>query len=240
MIGLQYCFEVDLRAIYIKGFESTDNELFIEGDVHKHLSKVVRIKKGEKLKILNGNGRTYNCTVQKIEKKETLIHLDNYTQHEDDRKFHLKVGLTKKEALEEILRKSVELGVASIQFIETEFSQKIMLKEERVQNILESAYCQSNNPWELRIDKTLLFKDLENFIFENPNSFFMSLKSDTGKLDCNKESILLIGPEGGFSESEEEQLKQWGSKTIHLPTPILRAPTAAVAGLGFLHHAIIS
>lgn len=229
-----------MRAVFIRGFESSDSELSIEGDVHKHLSRVVRVRKGEKLQILNGQGRTYNASIQKVEKKHTVIQIENYTQHEDDRKFHLKVGLTKKEALEEILRKSVELGIASLQFVETEYSQKSMLKNERTQSILESAYCQSNNPWELIIDKTIPFGELEKMISNKLSAFYMSLKKSTESLDCDKDSILLIGPEGGFSEKEEELLDLWGSKSIHLPTPILRAPTAAVAGVGYLHRALIS
>lgn len=228
-----------MRAIFLESLESnTDKSLHIEGDAHKHLSKVVRIKKGEQIKILNGRGMVAIAEVIVIDKKETQLSLLESHQASDQRKFHVIVGLAKKEALEEIMRKSVELGVRSVQFIVTEYSQKNSLKPERVSNILESAYCQSNNPWKLEIHEPIKFSELKEIIERHSSACFMSLRKTNTTLDIKEDALLIVGPEGGFSSTEEDKLQDWGVNTLSLDMPIMRAPTAVVAGIGFLHSVV--
>ncbi len=239
MIGQQSYSEVDVRAVYLENLEiEQTHNISLEGEVHKHLSKVVRVKNSEKIKILNGMGLVAFGHIESVDKKETKIAIESVVKSEDNRKFNLIVGLTKKEALEEIIRKSVELGIQSIQFVETEYSQKSSLKQDRISNILESAYCQSNNPWKLEIGETIKFEELKDIINKHSSAFLMSLKEKSTMPKVNSDSLLLIGPEGGFSTEEEEALISWGCGCLKLETPIMRAPTAAVSGVGFLHCAL--
>jgi 16S rRNA (uracil1498-N3)-methyltransferase len=239
MTGLRFCSEVEVRAVYLEGIQVDEGKkIVLDGDVHKHLAKVVRVKKTEKIKILNGEGVSALAVIESVDKKETCLSIESVSKSPDSRKFHLIVGLTKKEALEEVLRKSVELGVSSLRFVESEYSQKSFLKPDRISNILESAYCQSNNPWKLDNIELIKFAQLEQMIKEHSSAFLMTLVDSNLTHTVTVDSLLLIGPEGGFSAQEEALLTSWGVDALKLEIPIMRAPTAAVCGIGFLHCAL--
>lgn len=239
MTGLRFCSEAEVRAVYLEGIQVNEGEkLVLNGDIHKHLAKVVRVKKAEKIKILNGEGLSALAVIESVDKKETCLLIESVSKSPDSRKFHLIVGLTKKEALEEVLRKSVELGISSLRFVESEYSQNGFLRPDRISNILESAYCQSNNPWKLDNIEVVKFSKLEQIIKEHSSAFVMTLAGSNLTHSVVTDSVLLIGPEGGFSAQEEALLTSWGADGLKLEMPIMRAPTAAICGIGFLHCAL--
>ena len=208
MIGQQFSLEVRVRAIFLDSFEITAGEtISLQGEVHNHLTKVVRIKKGQRIKVLNGMGMIALAEVIAIDKRETELSIYQTDQVLDQRKFHIIVGLTKKEAMEEIIRKAVELGVRSVQFVITEYSQQHLLKKERVNNILESAYCQSNNPWKLDILERIDFSDVREVIDSHSSACFMSLRKTNTALHIQEDSLLIIGPEEVFPLRKKKNYK---------------------------------
>lgn len=227
-----------MRAIFYPFLkENTSNTIFVADESAKHLH-VVRVQLGEKILVLNGSGLKALTRVTGISKNQIELSVDSLTDLTEDSKSNHKISLAignpKKEAFEDILKIAVELGVQNIYPLTSEFSQYDYLPSERVQRILESALIQSNNPI-LPIIHSQVSLDL---FLSNLNSplYFFNCRLDCGKNDnISGEKIILIGPEGGFSVREEANiLAKSNVFAIHLPTPILRAPTAVASSIGYL------
>lgn len=210
-----------------------DDVLVIEGERAHHLN-VVRVKVQEVVKILNGKGKVARGVVKTISKNSisiSILHLD----HELPLHYlSLAIALPKKDAFEDILKMAVELGVEKIYPLKSEFSQYEYIQNERIDRLLESALIQSNNSsFPIISGQQTLEQFLESYV--GKVAFFNSQNSSISHLTQTSELTILIGPEGGFSSKEIDQIRSRPEIIeIHLPTPILRAPTAVAASVGYL------
>jgi 16S rRNA (uracil1498-N3)-methyltransferase len=228
-----------VRAIYYP-FLNEDNlkNIFVSDDSAKHLH-VVRIKQEEEILVLNGNGVRALTKVGAISKNKIELLISSIEDFNDEAKVYHKISLAiatpKKDAFEDILKIAVELGVRNIYPLVSEFSQYDYIPSDRTQRILESALIQSNNPFLPTIHAQI---NLDIFLeqLESPLFFFNSRPNDCGKdKKISDTKTILIGPEGGFSSREEVNiLAKSNVFSVHLPTPILRAPTAVAASIGYL------
>jgi len=222
-----------MRAIF-HPFENISGTIVIADEQAKHL-QVVRIKSGEEVLVLNGNGQKALTTVGTISKNSIELLVSKVETESRKHSIHLAVAVPKKDAFEDILKIAVEMGVKSIQPLTSEFSQYDYVPGERFNRILESALIQSNNAF---MPEIFPQKKLETFLEENKQSlYFFDSRPNANKQSAEtaKEKVVLIGPEGGFSEREAGQiLSRPDVFSIHLPTPIQRAPTAVASSIGYL------
>lgn len=225
-----------MRAIY-HDFQNASSEeiLIISGDAAHHLN-VVRVRAGERIILLNGKGKKLDGTVKAITKSLVEIEVSSVYDAQRSHEISLAVANPKKEAFEDILKMAVELGVKNIYPLSSEFSQYDYVPSDRVQRILESALIQSNNPFFPEIYSQI---SLKNFLesHKEPLAFFNSRPNETDGTYSYKQGqiTILIGPEGGFSPNEVTQILKFSKiQEIHLPTPILRAPTAVASSIGYL------
>lgn len=224
-----------MRAIYYPfDKKGTLQTISVTGDSAKHL-QVVRIKGNEEILVLNGKGGKALTRVGVISKNQIELLVEQFIECDSPHQISLAIGTPKKEAFEDILKMAVELGVLNIYPLTTVFSQYVYHESERIQRILESALVQSNNSF-MPIVHSQIKLDIFLENLKIPLFFFNSRPSECEKVEkINGEKIVLIGPEGGFSSNEEALIY---SKTnvfsIHLPTPILRAPTAVASSIGYL------
>jgi 16S rRNA (uracil1498-N3)-methyltransferase len=228
-----------MRAIYYKYLNSELGSLNLEGDEARHLIKVARIRKDEDVLLLNGEGLVAKAVVTDVSKIEIQLDIKEVETRKRAHNIHLALGLPKRDAFEEILRSSVELGIGKIYFWKSEYSQHDYQQSERYQRILESALIQSNNPFLPELislsSEEQLFEEIETY---SQSFYFCShavgpqvLKSQHYK----EQLLIIIGPEGGFSPREEKLLEDSESTdSIHLATAILRAPTAVATALGYI------
>lgn len=231
-----------MRAVFceLDSAIELETEINISGERAHHL-QVVRVKVNEDLLVLNGRGQRFFSKVVNITKKEVVLKILKIENGSHHHHISLAIALPKKDAFEDILKNSVELGIGQIFPLYSEFSQYDYEPSERVGRILESALVQSNNLFLPKISEQINLLDyLKNF--SSPLIYF-SARPASSELIISSDSNLtmLIGPEAGFSPSEEEQILAYTNiKVIHLPTPILRAPTAVATSLGFLLGALSS
>lgn len=224
-----------MRAIFYPFLKENDlKSIFVTDESAKHLL-VVRIRLEEEVLVLNGNGLKALTKVKGISKNQIELSVDSIEESKATHEISLAISIPKKEAFEDILKMAAELGVRDIYPLISEFSQYHYLPSERVHRILESAVIQSNNPFLPTIhpqtDLNLFLKDLNS-----PLYFFNSRPNIAGKdKKIPGAKTVLIGPEGGFSAREENCiLTKPNAFSIHLPTPILRAPTAVASSIGYL------
>ncbi len=207
----------------------------ISGDRFHHLAHVVRLDINDDLLLLNGLGLCVVTVVKLITKKE--IHLEFVSQEMalQSLKYDVLIGIPKKDALDLCLKEATELGFRKILLVRTHYSQNRVPEKDRMDNLLISALEQSNSPYMPEVISVEL-----NEIDWDQYEHVLLLDSQTNKRQNNDQalsgkSLLVIGPEGGFSESELDYLHALKQVEVQrLPTPILRSPTALAAGAGIL------
>ena len=213
-------------------------EIFnLDDEGYKHL-KATRRKVGDELIIFNGNGLDYSSKILEIKKNCQLeVTSSNENLSESKCHIHLAQCIGKGEKMDLIIQKSVELGVKKITPIISErvvvkINEKNHVKKiDHWKKIVISACEQSNRSVipELSPIETLdnLFQQHDgNGIILDPES-----KTRLGDIDELNNVILLIGPEGGFSDREIRLSQQANFMGVSLGKRILRMETATIASL---------
>ncbi len=234
-----------MRAIFYNKDHFLESEELILDEESTHHLHVTRAKTGEEVLILNGLGQKALSLIQNISKKQVIVKIQKVETAKRQHNLSLVLGLPKKEAFEDIIKISVELGIVNIFPTTTQYSQYTYEPNDRIQRIIQSAMVQSNNSF---LPKIFPQKTLSEFLVTNDKDIFFlnsvpqNLQSSRmSSLKIDQSCFYLIGPEAGFSQLEIDLLRNHEFvREIHLPTPILRAPTAVAAAAGFILNHISS
>ena len=220
----------------------SDTEAVLDPDESRHLAKVLRLKEGDEVEVFDGSGNLFIARVNEASPKAVKLTDLKLVQKEDKRfGIHLAVAPTKNlSRWETFLEKATEIGIDRISPILCDNSERKNLKIERQLRIIKSAAKQS---------RKLLFPDLDEmvpfsaFIEQNKSAakFIAHCYEDADKLPLIKaaqnvqDAIILIGPEGDFSEQEVKQAIAKGIKPVSLSKSRLRTETAAIVATHTLH-----
>ena len=208
-----------------------------------HATRALRMNVGDKLKLFNGDGLDYDCELISIKKNEVIAKVlacDNI-ENESPLDITLLQGISSGDRMDYTIQKAVELGVRAIQPISTERS-VVKLNQERAQkrlehwqNIVTSACEQSGRAF---VPPIFPPASLLNWLAENPQGKATRiLLNPIGALkiaDLTKPNThiqLLIGAEGGLSQSEINAATSQGFQSIILGPRILRTETAALTAI---------
>ena len=214
-----------------------NNENFIleNSDIH-HIKKVMRCKNNDKIEVVY-NQKVYLCNIDDIDSLKLSI----IEEYEEDRESQIKltiaVSLVQEQKFDLILQKLTELGVYSIIPLKTERSivkidnQKEEKKKIRWETICKEASEQSHRITITKIEKIMTMKELINN--KKDLNLICSLNDKTKDLGSYlnndiKEILFVIGPEGGFTNKEEEFLMTNGFDCATLGKRVLRVETAAI------------
>ena len=223
--------------LYADTFSHATGEIILSERNHHYLSRVLRAKPGQIIRLFDGCGRTCEATIKAISKYETTIELLMFSESPDRRlPVTLGVALIKSDRFDWTLQKATELGVSAIQPIITQFTNsppkadRLEKKWSHWQEILVNACEQSESNWLPMLRKPRQLHELElpeQTIVAHP-------ATDSVQLNPDHEALLLIGPEGGFSDAELDVLQKKQVKPMSLGPRILRTETAAIVGLTLL------
>lgn len=235
--------EEAMRSIFLKDIIENDvatNEIIeIDGKNAHHLIRVVRLKIGEKVLILNGHGIKAISEVKTIDRKVVRLSIISSELVERKHNIDLAICMPKKDALEDIIKKSVELGFTNLIPVVSKFSTGKIKDYDRAFRLAESAIIQSNNAFGLNIENEysfdLLVSKLQEYdIIVYCDSRGVSQSIDR-KMSINDRVLVIIGPEGGLDTSEEDLLSNVSNVIgINFPTYILRSPTAVSTATGYI------
>ena len=215
-------------------------------DDRKHMTKVLRLGVGDTINVSDSVQFEYVAEINAIEKEyiEAKILDKQKFAREPELKITLFQGVPKQGKMETIIQKTVELGVYSIVPVFTDrtvvvdhgnFSKKI----ERWQKIADEAVKQCKRGIIPQIQREMTFQEMLNilvkcdlviFPYENEEDYSIkdylrSLKEKPGT------AAVIIGPEGGFSDSEAEALIRLGARSVTLGKTILRTETAGMTAI---------
>lgn len=220
----------------------------ITGDDMHHLVRVVRLKRGEIIRVSVSTGENFLCEVSDITDDSLIASVtEQVPSTELSNKIYLFQGLPKGDKMETIIEKCVELGVYEIIPVEMKNSivklddKKKKSKLTRYQTVAATAAKQSKRSIIPRVADFMSYRDAFKYAksldmlllpYESKNG----MKDTFDVLDSIKEGMsigVFIGPEGGFDSSEIELVKD-DVRIISLGRRILRTETAAICTLSML------
>ncbi|MGN0733137.1 MAG: RsmE family RNA methyltransferase [Emergencia sp.] len=215
------------------------------GDI-KHMIKVMRLREGDRVDVSDSAQWEYETEIDQIAEEEVLLRiLDKQAfAREPEVKVTLFQGVPKAGKMETIIQKCVELGVHAITPV---FMERTVVVEkgnfgkklERWQKVADEAVKQCKRGLIPEIKDQLRFRemvsqlgdfDLVLFPYENESDY--SIKDCLRNLSSKPTAVaIIIGPEGGFADSEAELLDEAGAVRVTLGKTILRTETAGMAAL---------
>lgn len=202
-----------------------------------HCVQVLRYCVGKELVLFNGDGFDYVARITEIEGKRSRVFISQKLtlNNESPLKIHLYQGIARGDKMDFIIQKSVELGVTQITPIFTERcnvkldQKRLSKKQEHWQAVAISACEQSGRGLVPTINPAVQFKNLSHPL--SLSNFYLEPTASQGIEDQKNltEVSLFIGPEGGFSEFDRQQLKSLEIEGLKLGPRILRTETAGLA-----------
>jgi len=240
-----------MQHFYVEPEAVGENSIIITGGDVNHIKNVLRMKQGEELVISDGESREYLCRVAVFGADE--VYCDIIEKRESQCELPIKVvlyqGLPKKDKMELIIQKAVELGVSEIvpvltkrTIVKLEDPKKEEKKRERWQAIIESAAKQCGRGIIPEIKPAISFKQalqeaasLEERLI--PYELAEGMEAAREKIHglAGKKSVgVFIGPEGGFEHSEIDAAVAAGVTPITLGKRILRTETAGICVLSVI------
>jgi 16S rRNA (uracil1498-N3)-methyltransferase len=224
-----------------------DNKLTIEGDDFRHLSKVLRKKRGDPVWITDGERNLYKTEIEIIDRDSIKCRITEklYNINEPEIKVTLYQSLIKNPArFEFAVEKSVELGVYEINPMITEHViSRRSDRTERWQSIALAAMKQSQRCYLPEVKHPVNFTEAVSLpgkddlkIIADERIFPSTVNAD--KLNAiigkNQNISVFIGPEGGFTNEEIETAVNAGFVTANLGLRKYRSETAAIAMLSII------
>lgn len=240
-----------MYRFYVDQDQIGEEFITIKGIDVNHIKNVLRMRTGEKLIICNGQGKDFYCIIDSESKDEIIVSIEEVcnTDTELDGKIYLFQGLPKKDKMELIIQKAVELGVFEIipvmtqrTVVKLEDKKKEDKKVERWQLIATSAAKQSNRGIIPTVSGTMSFKesldyaknmDIKIIPYENADDINKT-KEIIQSIKSGQSVGIFIGPEGGFEEKEIGQALEAGVLPITLGRRILRTETAGLTILSMI------
>ncbi|AVF02789.1 MULTISPECIES: 16S rRNA (uracil(1498)-N(3))-methyltransferase [Devosia] len=238
-----------LPRLFVEPDLAVGTELTLNKDQSLYLAAVLRKSVGEEVVLFNGRDGAWLCRLTSDSKKSVaLATVEQIAPQTPPSDLWYGFAPLKSERLDYVVQKAVEMGAGTIQPVMTQFTQLHRLKPERLAaNAIEAAeQCEVLSVPQIAPavdlntlldgwvaahgDRKLVFADEG----EASSSPIHALEQQRGQ-----RIGLVIGPEGGFSDTEREKLRALPFVVpISLGPRILRADTAAVAGLAVIQAII--
>ena len=211
-------------------------------DEAQHALRVLRLKEGDEMVLMDGCGRFFKAVVSMTSSKHCLYEITEVLPQERpwEGHLHLAIAPTKMmERMEWMVEKSTEIGFDELSFLDCQFSERRVLKIPRLEKIVVSAMKQSHKAWKPVVNEMVSFrrfveeprkgyKFIAHCYEEVQRSFlFDELKECVVENDIT----VLIGPEGDFSIEEVRQAQACGYVSVHLGKSRLRTETAGLSAV---------
>jgi len=203
----------------------------------KHIVRVLRMKIGDPVKVIDGKGNMYEGAIAEPDQKRCLIEVHSVHRDFEKRNYKLHIAISplkNPERFEWFIEKAVETGIDEITPLICKNTEKPGIRTERIRNIIISAMKQSLKAKETILNKPESFPD---FITAKHDGILMiaHCRSDMDRKKISdayhkgENAVILIGPEGDFSRDEIEAAMSNFFTQIHLGTSRLRTETAGIA-----------
>lgn len=224
------------------------NNIEMSIDDSYHITTVMRMKEKDRIELVT-NKQLFLAEITKIDNKKVIVKIieEINENNELDVDVALVQSLIKEQKMDYVLQKSTELGVNKIiPFQATRSIIKIDNKEdkkvERWAKIIKEASEQSKRVFIPEITKSITITELAKIdgydlkILATVNEVSTNIKKVLSNTKRSDRIIIVIGPEGGFTEKEEKKLIENGFVSTSLGKTVLRTETVGLYILSVLQY----
>ena len=207
-----------------------------------HCLRVLRLTMGDEVMLTDGKGSFYKAVISAATGKRCQVKVVEELPQEKGWNgwLHVAMAPTKNmDRTEWFVEKATEIGFDELTFLNSRYSERKVIKPERVEKILVSAVKQS-----LKASKPVLHEmtDFNKFIAQDFKGRKFICHCNEGEKKLLKEvivpgedAVILIGPEGDFSEEEVAKALSCGFQPVSLGKSRLRTETAALVAVHTLN-----
>ena len=230
-----------MPRFYVDFALSPDSVVELPDNVVRHLN-VLRVKNTEEIVLFNGNGKAYPALPEVLEKRRANVRIvrEEATDNESPLNITLVQAVSAAERMDFTLQKSVELGVAEIRPVISErcvvrlSGERAEKRVERWQEIVVSACEQSGRNIVPKVLPLTTYAQALQQLPQETTKLLMSLNRAQKLSDVRPQSgkiVFMVGPEGGWTEKEEQQAFDAGFQSVTLGKRVLRTETASLAAI---------
>lgn len=238
-----------MPVFFITAAQVHNGTVTIVGPLLDHLRASLRVQAGEEIRVGDEQRRRYRISITRIGRHELVGRIVQEEQEPDRRSppLILAPALLKGDRMDWLVQKATELGVSSIVPLITRYSvvrpraTRIPHQRLRWERIALEAAQQSER-WDIPTLEDP--RDFDEFVPRQPDThgrLILNERASGHSLlavplpeDATRPIVLVVGPEGGWAPEELEQARARGFSFVTLGNRILRAETAALAGLSVL------
>jgi 16S rRNA (uracil1498-N3)-methyltransferase len=233
------------RRLHVAVQLNSDASLTLDPERSHYLCRVLRQRRGDRVLLFCGDGDGYEAQLRSADARACEVDVGAViaTEPAPRLRLHLAQAMIKGDRLDFVLQKATELGVTDIWLVETQHTEvhiegpRIARRETHWQRIVESAAEQCGR---LRLPSLHAPVALRDLLRASPAKRLLLLDPGAAPIDGeapDDDTLLLVGPEGGFSDEERAAAHAIGARSMGLGRLILRADTAPIAALAVLRNA---
>lgn len=214
----------------------------LPADEANHALKVLRLKVGDELLLMDGCGHIYRAEITQASGHRCLYRiLETSSQPPQwEGHVHLAIAPTKmNERIEWLAEKATEVGIDELSFLNCQYSERRVLKTERIEKIVISAAKQSHKAYMPAVSGLIPFRQ---FIKEHTSGHRyiahcyqeierVNLFDQLCNLHPSDSTLVLVGPEGDFSIDEVREAVAAGFVSVDLGESRLRTETAGLSAV---------
>jgi 16S rRNA (uracil1498-N3)-methyltransferase len=227
-----------MECIYLPELNEDSEIIQVENEEFKHL-KALRLKEGDYIAVSNGAGLIAETKLINITKDKAKLQIVNRSLNFGELNCKLALALSilsDRTRFEFALEKAVEIGITDFYPMITDYCEKKTISIERLNSKAVAAMKQTKRSILPKVHQAIKLKELSS-VAENYENIILTdwdgKHPDDIKISGN--TLILVGPEGGFSVQELEFLKsKIITDSIILGKRRLRAETAGVAALSII------
>ena len=241
-----------MPKFFVRQQQISEGKITLFGDDAFHISRSLRMAKGECITVSDMQGQEYECELEEFLPDSVCARIlsCHKADNEPPKKIYLYQALPKGDKLDTVIQKAVECGVYEIRLFESERcvvkskGDSEVRKTERRNRIALEAAKQCGRGYIPAVRETVAFReaiaeacraDVCLFCYEGES--LRSLKAALAEGGKNAETVaIVIGSEGGFSLAEAAYATELGAISVSLGKRILRTETAAAFVLGCLAY----
>lgn len=221
-------------------------QLQLDAEQTRYIGRVLRLRVGDSVTVFNGQGGEFTATAESIKKNSAVLLIGEQSDAatESPLKVHLVQSISRGDRMDFVVQKATELGVKRITPVLSEYgvikldADRAARRRDHWQGVAASACEQSGRTRPPLVDEPMRLnawfgartKEADSDLILQPGAAtaLTSLPAPDTKI------CLLIGPEGGFSDTEYEDAKIAGFAAVSLGPRIMRTETAALAALAVM------
>ena len=241
----------EVRFFYVPNANSVSE---LPEEEAQHAVRVLRMAMGDEMMLMDGEGTFYRAVVTEATKKRCLYRIEETLPQERQwlPQLHLAMAPTKNmDRTEWFAEKATEIGFDELTFLKCRWSERTVIKTERVEKILVSAMKQSHKAWKPVLNEMVDFKTFLKLIEEREKANGQTLQKfichcydeeDLGEKVALKDAVrsgedvlVMVGPEGDFSIDEVKLAESKGFKSVTLGKSRLRTETAALVAVHIMN-----